>query len=341
MQDWAVEHLSCIFCGHGLQDYGGSLVCEGCDEEFPVENGVPRLVEEPTNIETAERFGHQWWRYDRWGFYGESDIPGENGGHHERGLYSATSDLFHRKTMISPEELSPGAVVLDAGCGNGKFAYYAGRSGVRVIGMDIHASTVETARENCSELDNVQIVQGDLLNPPLDAETFDIIYSIGVLHHTDDAEFAFSNLADSLKDGGTMAVWMYGKNTVMFRLNDFLIRSVTKRLSIPANLRFARAVSSTGRAIHNLSPLLYRTVNKFIRLNRNPLMAYDWYSAPVATRHTFEELEDWFSENGLTVSDTTRDVWFDRNTPVHRFIRRNLLGVRSVAVKGINRGPGG
>ena len=82
-----------------------------------------------------------------------------------------------------------------------------------VVALDL-SDAVETAQRNLRAFDNVHVVQGDLLRPPLrtaaDGGGFDLIYSIGVLHHLPDPVRGLPRAARYLRPGGTIAVWVYG-----------------------------------------------------------------------------------------------------------------------------------
>ena len=129
----------------------------------------------------AASFGRQWNRYD-------VVRPEED---------EAT---FVVKTGVPPEQLS-GRLVLDAGCGGGRYARLVGSHGARVIGVDLSAAVLKAA-DHCKSLPNVAIVQADLLELPLADSAFDLVYSIGVLHHTPDPRRAFREIARKVKPGG-------------------------------------------------------------------------------------------------------------------------------------------
>ena len=77
-----------------------------------------------------------------------------------------------------------GAVVLDAGCGPGRYTRQLGEHGARlVVGLDINEA-VDEAFETCRGVPNVEIVQGNVFEPPFKPHSFDLVNSVGVLHRT-------------------------------------------------------------------------------------------------------------------------------------------------------------
>jgi SAM-dependent methyltransferase len=123
--------------------------------------------------------------------------------------------------------------VLDAGCGKGRHAVLAARFGAReVLAVDL-SSAVEAAYRNTRELPNVHVVQADLFRLPIAPASVDVVYSIGVLHHTPDPEAAFRRLVRCLRQDGRVIVWVYGRenNEWVLRLVDPVRRRVTSRLS--------------------------------------------------------------------------------------------------------------
>jgi ubiquinone/menaquinone biosynthesis C-methylase UbiE len=65
------------------------------------------------------------------------------------------------------------------------------------------------ARENTKDSGRVQVVQADLHQLPFAYESFDFIYSIGVLHHLPDPEAAFQSLLRYLKPNGETQIYLY------------------------------------------------------------------------------------------------------------------------------------
>ena len=160
------------------------LVCAGCGRRWQVRRGIPRLVP-PDLVEqqrrTAAAFAFEWQHF--------SEMHPEYEAQFLDWLHPIGSDFFRGKR------------VLDAGCGTGRHAYYAAQYGAsEVVGLDL-SEAVETARRVLSEFDNAEVVQGDLLRPPLrtpaEGGGFDLVYSIGVLHHLPDPYEGFRSLCGS------------------------------------------------------------------------------------------------------------------------------------------------
>src|SRR3954451_19899209 len=117
-----LDILRCPKCRASLDLDPPALRCRGCGVVYPVTNGVPRLAGESY----VESFGRQWNRYDV-----ARDEEDE-----------AT---FAVKSGVNPRDLA-GKLVLDAGCGGGRYSRLLGRAGARVVGVDLSAA-VEKAAE--------------------------------------------------------------------------------------------------------------------------------------------------------------------------------------------------
>src|SRR6266700_2007606 len=182
--------------------------CSSCERVFPVVRGVPRFVDAHTY---ADSFGFQWQRYARTWM--------DEANRHDAELN------FRKQTGFTPEELC-GKLVLDVGCGMGRFAEIATRWGARVVGIDLSAAA-EVAARNLADRDFVAF-QADVFALPFAPESFDVIYSIGVLHHTPDCEAAVKALEKYLKPGGILAVWLYSGYNKWYRFSDFYRRYTHK-----------------------------------------------------------------------------------------------------------------
>lgn len=110
------------------------------------------------------------------------------------------------------DDLVLGKHVLEVGCGQGVLlSRIAGRA-THAIGMDISSESLEQAKRGLREmklLDRVNLVQGDAENLPFVAESFDTVYSIGVLHHTFDTQKGIDEIYRVLRKDGKAVIMLY------------------------------------------------------------------------------------------------------------------------------------
>jgi len=273
--------LSLVRCPHCRGDLGiegdppGALACRSCAKRVPIVRGIPRL----TGDSYSASFGRQWNRYD-------VARPEED---------EAT---FRVKTGLDPSDLA-GRLVLDAGCGGGRYARLVGAHGARVLAVDL-SSAVEKAAALCAGLPDVLVAQADLLDLPLAEGAFDLVYSIGVLHHTPDPRRAFGQIARRVQPGGRLAVWLYRRNTAPQEWINTGIRGLTTRL--PA--RWLEPLCAGLGALGSV-PLLNRTLSKVVNFSSHPDWTlrvcdnFDWYAPRYQSHHTLDELKHWFAEEGF------------------------------------------
>lgn len=290
--------LCCPICRKALATSDDGLSCASCNRRFPRVRGVLRFVDEGNY---ADSFGYQWQRFQK------TQLD-----HAERRLSEVD---FEKKTGLKPEDFS-GKLVLDVGCGMGRFAEVVTRWGARVVGIDLSAAC-EVAAKNLADREFVAL-QADVFSLPFAPETFDGIYSMGVLHHTPDCEKAVKVLPQYLKPGGTLAVWLYSGYNKWFRFSD-QYRKITHRMSPRALHGFfsvavpvlywldrgLRVVPLVGKpvagALHHVFP-----VNRHPDAEVRVLDTLDWYSPKYQSKHTYEQVFRWFESCGLeelTVGD--------------------------------------
>jgi SAM-dependent methyltransferase len=268
--------LLCPKCRQTLGNReANALPCPSCGASYPIVTDVPRLAGESY----VESFGRQWNRYDV--ARPEEDLR-----------------VFRVKTGMEPEDLR-GKLVLDAGCGGGRYARLLGEHGVRVVGVDLSAA-VEKAATLCRAYPSVTIVQADLLDLPLADGSFDAAFSIGVMHHSPDARQAFAQVAKKVKPGGKLAVWLYRKNVAPQEWINSGLRALTTRMSPRLLEKLCAAVGVLGGV-----PVLKQTLNKVANFSNHPDWTlricdnFDWYAPTYQSHHTVKELSRWFAEEGF------------------------------------------
>ncbi|WP_422927300.1 class I SAM-dependent methyltransferase [Singulisphaera sp. PoT] len=218
---------------------------------------------------------------------------------------------FRNRTGLAEGELS-GATVLDAGCGMGRYLRVAGESGARAVGLDLSEAVI-AARDLTGDLPNVSVARGDLLRPPFAEGTFDHIYSLGVLDHTPDPRAAFLSIARLLKPGGRIVIWVYPKERPLLEKVVAVHRSVSRRLPLPMLLRLSEWMAPVGGLKRKLMASKSRLVGRAgvalhlmtigVSMHPDPEVrvcdTLDWYAPRFLTRHTPEEVLEWFRAAGL------------------------------------------
>lgn len=285
------ELLRCPNCRRHLSKHEDRYDCAECGRSYPFDGGLARFV--PTE-NYAGSFGFQWQRYDR------TQLDNE--------VCQVSERDFARKTGLTREQLQ-GKVVLDVGCGMGRFAEVATRWGARVVGIDLSAAA-EVAARNLGDRE-FMAVQADVFALPFAPGSFDFIYSIGVLHHTPNCEQSVKTLPQYLKPGGVLAVWLYSGYNRWYRFSD-IYRKVTTRLSprtLHALLSVAVPVINTVDRGLRAIPWIGRPISGVVRhlfpVNRNKqpswrvLDTFDWYSPTYQSKHTYEQVFRWFEDCGM------------------------------------------
>ena len=266
------------------------MVCLGCGRQYPALKDVVRFVDAQTY---AGSFGFQWKIHAR------TQLDNATSHRSER--------AFGERTGFRPEDLA-GKLVLDVGCGMGRFAEVATRWGAQVVGIDLSLAS-EVAAQNLSDR-NAAIFQADVFQLPFAPGSFDFIYSIGVLHHSPNCEEAVRVLPKLLKPGGRIAVWLYSSYNPWYRMSD-VYRKVTRR--VPQRLLYKMCYAVIPLyGIHRVLkkiPLVGKFTSAVLTwlvpmsFNKDAdwrvLDTFDWYSPWYQSKHTYEEVFRWFESCGL------------------------------------------
>ena len=102
-------------------------------------------------------------------------------------------------------KLTPQARILDVGCGNGVISRHLGKLGYNVLGIDVSAKTIETAR-SLTELPNVRFEQKSAEELVASGETYDAVICSEVLEHLSDPGSLLNVLYQSLAPNGKLIV---------------------------------------------------------------------------------------------------------------------------------------
>lgn len=236
-------------------------------------------------------------------------------------------DSSHLQTFLKKKKR-----ILDAGCGNGRVTAllrkYSPPAGTEIIGIDlVSADIAEQNLKKYGLYNNIKFYPKDLLDDLTDLGTFDFIYCQEVLHHTPSPRDGFLNLCKRLSENGGIAVYVYKKKGPMREFADEYIRDKISGLSYEEAMSVCGQITELGKVLsesgikvkvpqvdildikegeYDLQRFIYHFFlkcfwNTELTVNDNTVINYDWYHPQICSKHTVEEVREWFEAAGLTI----------------------------------------
>jgi SAM-dependent methyltransferase len=255
---------------------GDELVALPSGRRIGVVDGVPDLFV-PTGVQEGSAASDVTEVVNA--FYEETPFPNYDGFDSRESLASKASRTVF--AALLDEQLPKGSLVLDAGCGTGQLANYLGMSwGRRVLAGDMCINSLRLARAFADRyvIRNVAFVRMNLFRPPFRDGVFDVVISNGVLHHTGDCEKGFVSLLAKLKPGGHILIGLYNRYA--------RLPTLWKRW----------AFRTFGARMHFLDSRLRDWQTEPARVKA---WFMDQYRHPHETRHSMDEVLQWFARYGV------------------------------------------
>jgi SAM-dependent methyltransferase len=206
---------------------------------------------------TAEAFATSW-----------NNLPG--------GSVYTTSQFEDWFTPLTEEDVESKSV-LELGCGNGSLLVHMARwNPAHLVGVDL-GSSVSSARKNmeATGFPDYEIVKSDLTT--FKSDGFDVVYSIGVLHHLRDPAKGFASVIANTKPGGHFHCWVYAREgNAVIRYFVEPIRKIASRLPWWAT----KYLIATPLAVpYYFYAKLLSTFRRVPVLQKAPLYAYSLWIA--------------------------------------------------------------
>jgi SAM-dependent methyltransferase len=293
MKRSALRFLVCPTCKDPLQleveQFAGSEILAGgltsarCGRVYRILRGVPRFVDTGSY---ASSFGFQWNRFRKVQL---DSATGRRDSEQELQASTGWTESDYRDRLV-----------LDAGVGAGRYAEIVANKGGEVVGIDL-TNAVDAAYANIGTREGVHLIQADIFALPFRDATFDLAFSIGVLHHTPDVRAAFERVAATVKPGGGMAVYLYARYGPQHCPNA--IRKVTTRL--PAGVMLALATAAVPLYYPYRLPAIGRLLRFVCPISMHPdwrwrwLDTFDWYTPRYQWKLFYPEVFRWFRDAGF------------------------------------------
>lgn len=308
------------------------LACE-CGESFPIIRGVPRFLVGSLQAQLQSEYP-EFFQEHRPHFQQASLQPNQvsvqsAGAHETRRSFGFEWSTF---TTMRPEweanfwgyfagkspDFFKDKLVLDAGCGMGRHLYYACKAGAETIGVDF-SRAVDVAYQNTRNLPNAHVVQADITRLPFRPETFDLVYSLGVIHHLPDPDLALTGLIKYLRPGGDLQIFVYWGGAdapawkrvmlsattafrrVTTRLPHALLLALCYPISLGAWFTFVLPYQLFSRLPFTRALAEKLPLKQYARYSFGVLLndQFDRFSAPLEHRYSREQVRAWLARNGL------------------------------------------
>lgn len=269
-----IETLACPLCRGKLKLSRGNLVCQSCHQDYHTPDNIIRLFW-PNEWEAGK--GDVTERIKA--FYEETPFP-------DYDEYDNIGSLIEKSrrgvfAKLLDDQIPFGTRILECGCGTGQLTNFLSVANRTVIGTDICLNSLQMAQDfkEHNELNNAFFIQMNLFRPCFQPNSFDLVISNGVLHHTSDPFLGFKTLSELVKPRGYILIGLYHKHGRIFTdIRRFLFKISRDKLKF----------------------LDRRTINKNISESKRNSWFNDQYKNPHESKHTIGEVLQWLKDIGFT-----------------------------------------
>jgi len=255
--------LACPAC---RGDLTAGWICRACGARYDAPDGIPDLrLGGDVRTETVRAF------------YEAAPFPG----YPPRDSLSTFRARAGRSRFAELlDRAIPGdARIAEVGCGTGQMSLFLASADRLVVAADLSRASLRLGAAAARRFGlRVQFVETDLHRSALRPDTFDVVYSSGVLHHTPDPRAAFAAVARLARPGGIVIAGVY--NAVA---------------RVPLRLRRTVARLARFRMVP-FDPVLR---DRRDEPARREAWLRDQYRHPEEHSHTVAEVRRWFADAGV------------------------------------------
>ncbi len=248
---------------------------------------------------TISSFGEEWTKFDKFNDEELNKIAAE--------YFDICEDILPNHNIYA----------LDVGCGTGRWTKYISDKVGFVEAID-PSDAIFVAQRNLKDKKNTRVTKADVSNLPFENGTFDLVFSLGVLHHLPDTQEAINSCVKMLKKDGYFLVYLYYNldnrgflYRLLFNVSN-LFRNIISRLPNGIKKILCDVIAlfiympfvTLSRLLEwmNLSHLANRVPlsyyrNKSLWIIRND--ALDRFGTPLEKRFSRKEIQEMLEKAGL------------------------------------------
>ena len=326
----------------------GTLRCDECSSEYPIEGGIPRLLSPELRTASGEmgrgdpltdtrieglmdqvapviedrdlfmriqkanqsNYGYEWQAFS-----------------HE---YQGWEDIYKRYSGFESEDFFPDKLGLDAGCGMGRFPLVAVKHGAEMVGLDL-SNAIEAAYVKSIGIPTFHAVQGDIFNLPFRDDFFDFAESLGVIHITPDPEGALDSIRSVTRKDSRIFLYVYNsfEDENLFKFYFLKAVNLVRKLTVkvPSNFLYWMLypmVPVVYACLYLPSRMLWAVGLKGLsmkfpysfeqyrgrRIRDFHMNLFDRFGNPVERRYNRREMTDWMERADIDdYKLVSRDGW--------------------------------
>lgn len=217
-----------------------------------------------------------------------------------------------------------GRKVLEIGLGQGAESEQLIRRGARWSGLDLTPESVDRVRARLAvrQLPHEEIRQGSALEIPWPDNSFDIVFSHGVLHHIPDIRLAQTEIRRVLKPGGTLIAMLYARRSLNYQVSIRLVRRAALLAAYP--LRRVKRLRASAMLAAHLDNAEHVGLRRYLRIDNFTHRNTDGPHNPYARVYSLREVAEDFP--GFELVDSYRRYLHAPPLPVRGLPGERLLG---------------
>ena len=220
-----------------------------------------------------------------------------------------------------------GKQVLEVGLGEGSDSERLIRQGAQWSGVDLTAESVARVQTRLTlrELPYQHLRQGSVLDLPFADDSFDMVFSHGVLHHVPDIEQAQSEIHRVLRPDGELVIMMYARWSLNYLVSIGLVRRAALLGAYPlAQVRLLKSDSSRGTLAGHLDNAQETGLFRYLRLDKFVHHNTDGPANPYALVYDRRRIEQDFPS--FRITRMYKRFMHAPPLPVHRLPGETLMG---------------